>query len=240
MGLRVLGVGALALLLVACNSGPLPRYKATLGTYAVKEGKKEKLGIALLSSFDPAFPVPQKKFEIRILGPNNFRASHVFAYPSVNKSDWFADPDLEVEDGLHAIEARIGGYQYLMSYTLDTESVLDYPEVTLKKAREDRVTVSWSEVEGSKVYYVTLNQKVPGQVKPLVVQEHYTTDLEFSFKNLALKVNSPYFVAVGALSLDPRVSHGTLSEPFNSSYGQTDQDIVMDAAGKLNIVDPQE
>lgn len=233
---KLVGIALLALVLVACNTPPLPRYTATLGTYSVKEGNQDKVGVALLSSFDPDYPIPMKAFEIRILGPDGLRTTHVFPDPVNSKSDWFADPDLKASDGTYVVVASIDGREYRKSFLLDTDSYLDYPQGVTVQTSKNRIDVQWDEVEDSKVYLITLNQKVPGQTKPLLVQEGYTQDLEYAFDNLKLKPNQPYFVAVGALSIDPRTTHSQLTEPFNVSYGQTSQDIVSDAIGNLSIL----
>jgi len=240
MTAKLVGIALLALGLVACNNPPLPRYTATVGTYSVQEGNRDKVGIALLSSFDPDYPIPQKEFEIRIFGPDGLRASHVFRHPTVNKSDWFADPDLDAGNGIYTVEAIINGRRYQKSFQLDTNSYLDYPlDVTLDDFSLNRVTASWGAVPDSQVYFVTLNQKIPGEVKPRVLQDGYTTDPRFVFENLRLRANQRYFVGVDALSMDPRTTHSRLIGPFNAAYGQSDQEVLVDAAGNLRLVDSE-
>lgn len=237
MNIKLVGISVLVLL-ASCNNPPLPRYQAAVGTYSVREGNKDKVGIALLSSFDPDYPIPQSEFRIGILGPEGLRASHTFRHPSINKSDWFANPDLEVTDGTYAVVATIGDRAYQKSFLLDTDSYLDYPQgIVIDDAGTNEVVVSWEEVPDSKVYFVTLNQKIPGEVQPRVIQDGYTTEPKFSFDNPNLRPNQRYFVGVDALSIDPRTSHSRLTEAFNASYGQTDQDILVDGAGNSKLVD---
>jgi hypothetical protein len=50
------------------------------------------------------------------------------------------------------------------------------------------------------------------------------------------KVNIPYFVAVGALNLDPRIAHNRFSKAFNTSYGQSSQDLLVDEAGIFKVL----
>lgn len=217
IGFRLLSIVSLALL-AGCTLAP-PKLSVTVGTYVLKQGNQTKTGFALFSSFDPARSVPQQGFEIKVIGPINFSISR--SYPAGKISDWFADPDKPASAASYTISAKVGEETYQFTPNLDPSSNLAPPEPELSQNTNKLVSASWKTISGAKVYYVTLNKLVAGQ-PPQAVGGIYTSELEHTFNQLDLAVGETYFVAVGALSLDPRIGYADLNNiPFNASYGQT-------------------
>ena len=225
--IRLLGLIGLAVL-SGCTLAP-PKLSVTVGTYTLKQGNQTKTGFALFSSFDPSRSIPQEGFEIRVSGPG-VQVSR--SYPAGKLSDWFADPDVAVRNGDYTINAKVGNQEYQFRPKLDTSSSLAPPEPQLTP-NSKTVSTAWKAVTGAQIYFVTLNKLSTG--KPQTLDEKYTTDPTHTFSP-NLVAGEIYFVAVGALSLNPKTGHTNLSGiPFNTSYGQT-RTFTVDKSGNLVIL----
>jgi hypothetical protein len=216
VGIKWLGI--VGLLLAGCTLAP-PKLSATVGTYVLKQGNQTKTGLALFSSLDPVRKQPKGTFTLTILDPNQTELKRT--YPLGKTSDWFADPDRPAIAGQYTLEASVDGIAYKSTHILDLSSNLALPLPALGILSSSQIPVSWAEIKGSQIYYVTLNKLVPGKA-PEQINGMYVRTLQHAFSGLQLKSGETYFVAVGALSLDPTTGYADLKGiPFNASYGQS-------------------
>jgi hypothetical protein len=220
-------MGLCLALLAGCTVAP-PKLSATVGTYVLKQGNQTKTGFALFSTFDPARRVPSQGFDIKVSGPNSTQITRT--YPGGRISDWFANPDQAVSSGPYTVRATVDGQSFSFQPILDISNSIAPPEPQLSAGVKKPVSVEWKAVTGARVYYVTLNRLVSG--KPENLAGEYTEKPNRAFAQ-GLTPGETYFVAVGALNLDPRIGYASLSnQPFNASYGQT-RTFTVDKAGDL-------